>query len=110
MYLPPIGYLDAMKAIELRKKCVRVISDVVIVVSEDFPQEFVLGMVYRLDDVFVVAGEIEEASTFAGRAKFRQDVFAREGHEVVGGIKFEDCAQVSENPRRVVFELEVVLR
>jgi len=68
MDLAPVGYLYAMKAIKLREKGVRVFLYVVVVVLEDFPEEFVLGVVDSLDDVFVVPGEIKETATLAGRA------------------------------------------
>ena len=77
MDLAPIGYLYAMKAIKLRKKGVWVFLYVVVVVLENFSEEFVLGVVDSLDDVFVVPGEIKETATLARRAQLGQDVLAR---------------------------------
>jgi hypothetical protein len=76
MDLASIGYLDAMQAVKLGKKRVRVLLNVVIVVLQYLPEELVLGVVDGLDDVLVVAGEIEEAATLAGRAELGEDVFA----------------------------------
>lgn len=81
-----------------------------IVLGEYFPEEFVFGMVDCFDDVLIIAREVEEATTFAGRSKLGQNVFAGEGHEVVGGIEAEFRSQVSEHPWRIVLELEIVLR
>lgn len=66
-------------------------------------------MVDGLDDVLVVTREVKEAPAFAGGAQLGQDVLAREGHQIVGRIETELGAKVSEHPRCVVFELEVVL-
>lgn len=66
-------------------------------------------MMYRLDDVFVVAGEIEEATTFAGRAKLRQDVFACQRDEIVGGINLEVCSDMAKDPWCIILEFEIVL-
>lgn len=61
-----------------------------------------------LDDVFVVPREIKEASTFAWRAKFGEDIFACQRHKIVRGIKRESRSQISENPRCVIFKFEIV--
>lgn len=71
-----VGYLYAVKAIKLRKKSVWVLLYVVVVVLQDLSEEFVFGMVDRLDDVLIVPGEIEETATLAWRAELRQDVLA----------------------------------
>jgi len=76
MDLASIGYLDAMQAVKLGKESVWVLLDVVVVVLEDFAEELVLGVVDGLDDVLVIAGEIEEAAALARGAKLGQDVFA----------------------------------
>jgi hypothetical protein len=76
MDLASIGYLHAVQAVKLGEKCVRVFLDVVVVVLQDLPEELVFGVVYGLDDVFVVSREIEEAAALAGRAKLGKDVFA----------------------------------
>lgn len=60
-----VGYLNAMKAIKLRKKSVWVFLYVVVVVLQDFSKELVFGVVNGLDDVFVVSGEIEETAALA---------------------------------------------
>jgi len=109
MDLASIGYLDAVKAVKLGKKRVWVFLYVIVIVFEYLAKEFVFGMMNSLDDVLVVAGEIEEAATLAGRAELREDVFAGQGHEVVGRVQLEDRAEMTEDPRGVVFELEVVL-
>lgn len=42
----------------------------VVVVLQDFAEEFMFGMVYCFDDVFIISGEVEEAATFAWGPKF----------------------------------------
>jgi hypothetical protein len=69
MDLASIGYLDAVQAVKLGKKRVRVLLNVVVVVLQDLSEELVLGMMDGLDNVLVVAGEIEEAAALAGRAE-----------------------------------------
>ncbi len=66
MDLSAIGYLDPVKTIELRYQGVGVLSDVGIVLSQYFPQQFVFSLMYSFDNVLVVPGEVEKASTFAG--------------------------------------------
>jgi hypothetical protein len=61
-----IGYLNAMQTVELGKKRIRVLLDVVVVVLQYLPEELVFGVVDGLDDVLVVSGEIEKAATLAG--------------------------------------------
>lgn len=101
--------LDAMEAVEAGEEGVGVLLDVLVVLLEDAPEELVLGMSDRLDDEPVVAREVEERPRFARRAEFGEDVFGGEGDEVVGGVEVEVLAQLAEDPRRVVLELEVVL-
>jgi hypothetical protein len=74
--LASIGYLYAMQAVKLGKKSVWVLLYVVVVVLEDLAEELVFGVVDSLDDVLVVAGEIEKAATLARRAQLGKDVFA----------------------------------
>jgi hypothetical protein len=69
MDLASIGYLDAVQAVKLGKKRVRVLLNVVVVVLQDLSEELVFGMMDGLDNVLVVAGEIEEAAALAGRAE-----------------------------------------
>lgn len=42
----------------------------VVVIFQNLSKEFVFGMVDSFDDVFVIAGEIEEATALARRAEF----------------------------------------
>jgi hypothetical protein len=70
MDLPSIWNLDSVKTIELREKGVWVVFDMRIVFLEDFPEEFVLGMMDGLDDVFIISGEVEETPTLPRRAQF----------------------------------------
>lgn len=65
-----------MKTVELRDQSVRVLLDMSVVFRKNLPQEFVFGMVDCFDDVLVVSGKVEEASTLSWRAKFGKDVFA----------------------------------
>lgn len=65
MDLASIGYLDAVKAVELREKCIRVFLDMIIVVFKNFPEELVLCVMDRLDNIFVVPREIEETTTLS---------------------------------------------
>jgi hypothetical protein len=76
MDLASVGYLYAMQAVKLGKESVRVFLDVCVVVLEDFPKEFMLGVVNSFDDVLVVSGEIEKATTLTRRAKLRKYVLA----------------------------------
>lgn len=103
-----ICYLYSVKTVELGYERVRVSFHVGVVFSQYFPQEFVFGMVDGLDDILVVPGEVEEAATFTRGAEFREYILAGQRHEVVRGVELEFCSQVSEHPRRIVFEFEVV--
>lgn len=47
------------------------------------------GMVYGLDDVFVVAREVKEAAALTRRAQFGKDVLARERNEIVCWIQLK---------------------
>ena len=103
--------LHAMEAVKAGDKSVRVVLHVLVVLLELPEQVGVLAVVDRLDDEPVVAREVEERSRLARRAKLREDVLGREGEEIVGWIKMEVVlAQLAEDPRSVVLELEVVLR
>lgn len=62
-----------------------------------------------LDDVFIVSRIVKKAPTFPRGSELGEDVLAGERHEIVCGVKAENCTQMSEYPRCVVFELEVVL-
>lgn len=70
-----------MKSVELRQECVWVVLDVFVVILEDVPQELVFALVDGLDDVLVVAGEVEEAFALPGRAQLGQDVLSSLGEE-----------------------------
>lgn len=63
----------------------------------------------RLNYIFIVSGEIEEAAAFARRSKFGENVFAGQGHQVVGRIQLELCPKMAEHQRCVIFELEIIL-
>ena len=76
MDLASIGYLNAVQAVKLGKKGIRVFLYVVVVVLEYLAKELVFGMVNSLDDVLVVSGEIEEAAALSGRAELGKDVLA----------------------------------
>lgn len=78
--LAPVGHLDAMEAVELGDERVGILLDVLVVLREDLAEEFMFGMMDRLDNVLVVSGEVEEAPAFPRGAEFGEDVFAREGH------------------------------
>lgn len=65
-------------------------------------------MVDCLDDVFVIAREVKERSTFARRAKLGKNIFRCQRHEVLRRVQSEFRSQVTEYPRCVIFELEVV--
>ena len=71
-----IGYLYAMQTIELREKRIWVFLDVIIVILQYLPEEFVLGVVDRFDNVLVISREIEEATAFARRSKLGKNVLA----------------------------------
>jgi hypothetical protein len=100
--------LDSVEAVESRQEGVRVLLDVLVVVLQDRAQELVLRVPDRLDDEAVVARKVEERPALARRTEFRQDVLGGEGDEVVGRVEVEVLAQLAEDPRSIVFELEVV--
>ena len=102
--------LHPVQAIEPRQQGMRVALDVRMVGFEDVAEELVLGVVDGLDDEAVVAREVEEAARLARRAELGEDVLRGERDEVVGRVELEVVlAQLAEDERRVVFELEVVL-
>ena len=51
----------------------------VVIVFQYSPEEFVLGVMDGLDDIFIVAGKIEEAATLARRTELGEDVLCGEG-------------------------------
>lgn len=108
MDLLAIWHLDPMKAIKLRKKCVGVVLNVVEVVPENFPQEFMLRMMNRLDDIFVISGKVKETAALARRAELGKYIFPSQGHKVVGGVETEQGTQMSEHPRSIVLKLEII--
>jgi len=109
MNLSPVRNLNSVETIELTEKCVGIFLNVGIIVSENFAKKFVFGVMNGLDDVFVVAREIEETARFARGTEFGQDVFRSERNEIVSGIQTKVVAKVAEDPGSVVLELEVVL-
>lgn len=68
------------------------------------------GVVYGLDDILVVAREVEEAAALTRRAQLGENVFAGEGDEIVCRIQSEFRPEMSKYPRRIILEFEVVLR
>lgn len=81
----------------------------VVVVLQNAAEELVLGVMDRLDDEFIVTGEIKEAAALPRRAKLGKDIFAGERDQVIGRVKCKRGTQMAEDPGRVVFELEIVL-
>lgn len=67
------------------------------------------GVVDGFDNILVIAREVEETTAFAWRAQFGQNIFAGEGHQIVGRIKTKLGSQTSEDPGGIIFEFEVVL-
>ena len=109
MNLASIGYLHSMQAIKLGEQSVRVLLYVVVVVLEDFAEELVFAVVDGFDDVLVISGEIEEASTLSRGAKFGKDILASQRDEIICRIETKDGAEMSKDPRRVILEFEVIL-
>lgn len=109
MDLTSIGYLYAMQAVELGKKGVGVLLYVVVVVFENLAEEFVFSVMDSLDDVLVVAREIEKAAALAWRAELGKNVFTCQRDKVIGRVELEGSAEMTEDPWRIVLELEVVL-
>ena len=100
---------DPMETVKLREQGVWVVLDMIIIMAEDFPKHLVLRVVNRFDDVFIISGEIEKASTLSWRPKFGENVFTRQGHEVIGRINPEYTPKMFEYPGSIVFKLEIVL-
>jgi hypothetical protein len=98
-----------METVEPREKRMRIALDVGMIVGQDGSKELVLGVGDRLDDEAVVSREVEERARFARRPELGEDVLGGEGEEVVGCVEVEvGVSEVAEDPRSVVFELEVV--
>ena len=68
-----------------------------------------LGVMDRLNNILVVSGEVEEATTLPRRSKLRQNILPGKGHQVVGRIQPKEGAKMSEDPGRIILELEVIL-
>lgn len=110
MDLPAAGQFDTMKAVEARQQCVRIALDVLVVLLEDRPEEFVFGMRDGLDDEPIIAGKVEEGTRFPRRSQLGENVLGSEREQVVRWIQVEVLlAKVSEYPWRVILEFEVVL-
>lgn len=107
---PAVCHLHTMQPVELRDQGIGVLLDMAIVLGQNLSEELVFGMVDSLDDILVVARKIEEAATLAGRAQFRQNILAGQGHQVVSGVKSKFGSKMSEDPGRIVFEFKIVFR
>ena len=111
----------------------------VVVLLQDAAEEPVLGGGDRLDDEAVIGRKVEERAALSRRPKLGQDIAAGQGHllggwppsdgvsararltgganwkhvsesdQIVAGINVKVLAQLAEDPRRIVLELEVVL-
>lgn len=60
-----VGHLDTVKPVELRKECIRVVDNVLVVFLENLSKKLVLGMVDCFDDILIIAGEVEEAAALS---------------------------------------------
>jgi hypothetical protein len=101
--------LDPMETVEPRHERMRVVLDVRMVIFEDRPEVLVFGVVNGLDDEAVVSRKVEEGSRLSWRSEFGQDVFRRQGQQIVGRIQVKVIfPQFSKDPRRIILELEVV--
>lgn len=97
-----------METIKLTQKSVRICLDMVVIFPEYLAEEFVFGVVYRLDDVFVISREIEETTRLSWRAKFGKDVFGGKRDQIVSRIEPKMAPKMPEDPRRIVLELEII--
>lgn len=89
----------------------RVILDVRVILSQDTAEEFMLRVVYRLDNETIVAREVKEGTGLARATKLGENVFCGEREKVVGRVESKVIfTQLPKNPWRVVLELEVILR
>lgn len=109
MNLSPIRHLDSMQSIELGKERIRVFLDVGVIVAQYLAEEDVFTMVNGLDDVLVIAGKVKETATLARRTKLGENIFARQGNEIVGGIETKYGSQLPKDLRGIVFKLEIIL-
>jgi hypothetical protein len=109
MDLASIGYLNAVKPVELGQESVGVFLDMVIILLENFAEKLMFAVMNGLDDVLVVSRKVEEASTLAGRPKLGKNVLAGEGYQVIGRIQPKRGSKMAEHPRCIVLEFEVVL-
>jgi hypothetical protein len=98
-----------VKAVKLGEESVGVLGDVFIIFSEDFAKKLMLGVVNGLDNVLVISGKVKKAAALTRGAQLREYIFARQGHEIISRVQTESISQVAEDPRGIVFELEVVL-
>jgi hypothetical protein len=60
---------------------------VIVVIPQNFSEELVLCVMYRLYNILVISGEVKEASALARGTEFRKDIFSSQGHEIVGGVE-----------------------
>lgn len=88
----------------------RIPANVVMVVFQNLADEFVFSVVYRFDDEPVIAGKIKERARLPGGPEFRENILLRQRKEVIRRIEVEALLpEVSENPRCIILELEIVL-
>lgn len=80
-----------------------------VVILENLAEKLVLAMVNSFDDVLVISGKVEKASTLSRRPELRENVLSCQRHEVIGWIETEARTQMAEDPRSVVLKLEIVL-
>jgi hypothetical protein len=93
----------------LGEESVGVLGDVFVVFSQHLAQKFMLGVVDGLDDVLVISRKVKKAAALARGAQLRKDILARQGHEIISWVQTECSSKVAEDPRSIIFKLEVVL-
>ena len=87
----------------------RVVLDVRMVVFENRPEVLVFGVMNRLDDEAIVPRKIKEGSRLSWRPEFGQNIFCRQGQQIIGRIQVKVVfTQFSKDPRRIILEFEVV--
>lgn len=103
-----IWHLDSVEAVELRQERMGIVCDMFKVIFQDLPQKLMLCVVDSLDDILIVSGKIKKATTLAWRAQLRQNILARERHEIIGRVQPKKCTKMPEDPGRIILELEVI--
>ena len=110
MHFPAqVMHFHAMHAIKFRHEGIGIFHGKFIIVGQDTPEEFRLGLRLGLDHKASVVAVEEKLATLAIRNKFNVIKVPTQRQHIVGTVDAKAATNLTKNIRRVVFKLERVL-